>query len=226
MPHKPFSPTWPVPKSVTPLVAVLLYATLFMLAGCAEEIPVVEPIKRPDQSRTTDMDERVARKKKPKTKKKTPQPGKQANVPAKPAKPPVKVDPVILKATEMRTEIGEADAEGGWKVSDNGALQADIKTSFSITEMQMEMKADPAGNVWPEVELNLWEKNSKSTYFPWGNRTNTRDFVTTSSYFNYIKPINPPIPPGEYLVTFRFYNNGTVGTEDRNVYLRRILLLP
>lgn len=132
-------------------------------------------------------------------------------------------DPLILKAVDMPDhDNGAPDNEGGWLLWANGKIQQDmVKLEFTANKLVLDMKGMPALGIWPEVDLNMYNRTTKENFFPFN-----RDYVTTSSYHEYRVNLTPPLPPGDYLVTFRYYNNATPddSKEDRNVFMRRIEL--
>jgi len=135
------------------------------------------------------------------------------------------IEPITISAKDMNADNGQEDGQGGWILWSNGATQIDnVKINFPIREIDLEVRGDPALGIWPEVDLNMYNRTNKVNYFPWG----IRQSVTTSTYVMMPKAVFPPLPPGDYLIVFRYYNN-TVGgdpKEDRNAYLRKIILKP
>lgn len=135
--------------------------------------------------------------------------------------------PVVVSAQEMHTDrpgISAPDSEGGVVLNQAGGLILDnFKLDHVAREVVVEMRGEAAGNVWPEVDVNLYNRTEQKAYFAW-----PRDFVTSPRYHGYRHTLDVPLPPGEYFITFRYYNNvvpdGVEG--DRNVYLRKITFNP
>lgn len=134
------------------------------------------------------------------------------------------VEPVVVRATDMHYQNGvTTDTEGGLFFYGQAMAQVDhFKLPFPATDVVLEMKGQPAGNIWPEVECKLYSWDKQKWYTPW-----ERDYVTTSTYQEYHKPQQPPLPAGDYIVRLRYYNDLPVPEgEDRNVWLRKITFLP
>jgi hypothetical protein len=206
-------------------IAASALAMAFALVSC-DKPKVVEALKKPSEIKSS---AKQARKPAPKHKSSS----SRARTPVvqftPAATPKPGQTPQVLMATQMSADTGKADGQGGWNLISNGALQKGAyKIEFPVHEIQLEMKGDPAQNIWPEVELNLHNQTTGKNYFPWSGAESTHDYITTSTYFLYIKPVEPPIPPGEYLITFRYFNNNksVPGGEDRNAYLRKIVFVP
>ena len=134
-------------------------------------------------------------------------------------------EPDVLMATNMHADNGTTDSYGGWCLWANGALQVDgYHIEFPVRSVGIEMRGDKAENVWPEVDLNMYNRTESKNYFPF-----VRDFITTSGYQEMRIPQDPPLAPGDYLITFRFYNNFVPAEkpgEDRNAYLRKLTFYP
>lgn len=219
------------------LMALSLFsACLLLLCGCKE--PAVEkPLKLPE-------DIRSRRKNVPKPKRTAvPAPAdaplkndsstntregatsKTMSTPAVLFPTPRVVEPITIYAKDMTADNGQEDGNGGWILWSNGATQIDnVKINFPAREIGLEVKGDPALSIWPEVDLNMYNRTTKTNYYPWG----IRQYVTTSTYELLTKTINPSMMPGEYLITFRYYNNAVGGEikADRNAYLRKIVIKP
>lgn len=194
-----------------------------LMSGCQrpEEVKV---LKTPDEVEASKKPRkpRVRNEKKTVSARRTP--WLQPDAPAATPTPEVARKSFTLTAADMWSEnAATSDTEGGRTITRRGALQKDnVNIDFPIQEVVLEMKGDPSGNVWPEVNLNMYNRTTKKNYFPW-----QRDYVTTSSYFEYAKPVEPVMPPGSYLVTFRYYNDEVPSgsKDDRNVSLRKITFL-
>ncbi|MCX7626215.1 MAG: hypothetical protein N2Z21_08405 [Candidatus Sumerlaeaceae bacterium] len=138
--------------------------------------------------------------------------------------PAIDYTPIVVDASAMWTDKATSDPAGGKKLSRNGFLQVDnVQVPYPIAEVVLEMKGTHLGNVWPEVDLNMFNRTEKKNFFPW-----PRDYVTTSSFHLFVKKVDPPMPPGTYLITFRYYNDSPSDNpeEDRAVTLKRIELRP
>ncbi len=210
-------------------LSVLSFAVVFALAGCKQR-DVVEPLKRPEEIREK-MEKEKAEKAKAKAKP-TARSGARRSRSSEQAKatptpsptPPIDYSPIVIDASNMWSDKGTSDPAGGKKLSRNGFLQIDnIQVPYPVAEVILEMKGSPLGNVWPEVDLNMYNRTEKKNFFPW-----PRDYVTTSSFHLYPKKVDPPLPPGTYLITFRYYNDAPAENpaEDRAVTLKRIELRP
>ena len=138
--------------------------------------------------------------------------------------PVIDYTPIVIEANRMATDRGKPDPAGGKILTRNGFLQIDgVEVPFPIGEVVLEIKGSPAGNIWPEVDLNMYNRTVAKNFFPW-----PRDYVTTNTFHRYSKTVNPPMPPGKYLVTFRYYNDGTSDNpaENRAVTLKSIEIKP
>jgi hypothetical protein len=207
---------------------MLLLVCTVGLVACRKPKPV-EVLKTPEEVRAKMEKDREAparkapRKDKPvaQTRRATPPP---ARTPSPTPTPMVDYSPVVIQATGMMTETGSPEPEGGWNMSANGALQIDnFDVPYPVKQVVLEMKGNSAVGIWPEVDLNMYNRTEKKNFFPW-----PRDYVTTSGYHLYTKDVNPALPPGKYLVTFRYYNDRVPqgSTEDRSICIRKIELNP
>lgn len=181
-----------------------------------EETTVKEKVEKPRQEPKASP--KPARRPQAKISK-TPTP-----VPSPTATPPIDYTPILVDASAMWTDKATSDPAGGKRLSRNGFLQIDnVHVPYPIAEVVLEMKGSPLGNVWPEVDLNMFNRTEKKNFFPW-----PRDYVTTSSFHSFAKKVDPPMPPGTYLITFRYYNDtpSENPAEDRAVTLKRIELRP
>lgn len=210
------------------LAAVLLTLGVLSMSGCQRE-KVVEPLKKPEEVRAAMEKEKQAKTQKPKPTRRPSREGRQARAtttppPAAPSPTVVDTSPIVIEAASMATDKATTDPQGGKKLTRNGFLQIDnVNIPYPVAKVLLEMRGTPAGNVWPEVDLNMYNRTEKKNFFPW-----KRDYVTTSTFHVYQGVQNPPLPPGTYLITFRYYNDdgGSVPNEDRSVTLRRIILQP
>lgn len=144
--------------------------------------------------------------------------------PPPPTPDPEDPQPIVIRAVDMRADHGYEDAEGGWCLNAAGHFFLDnVEVPFPIREVEIEMKGEPAYDIWPAVELNMFHHDAGRNYFPF-----PRDFVTTDTYHLYPMVLNPPFPPGKWMFRFWYYNNFVPegSTEDRNFYLRKITLKP
>jgi hypothetical protein len=154
-------------------------------------------------------------------------PSRTANVPRTAPRatpePPPRPKPIVIMATDMRPDVGTSDTEGGWALTAAGALWLDnYRLEAPIGAMVLEAKGQPAGGVWPEVDVNFYDPVQRVNYGGW-----PRDFITSSEYTEFHRDTHKVIPPGEYTVIFRYHNNTPVPPgEDRNVWLRKIELYP
>lgn len=141
-----------------------------------------------------------------------------------PVAPPVR-EPLIIPAPKMHiTANGQPDGPDGITLTTNGALQIDnVKVEFPVREIGIEMRGSAAGGIWPEVDLNLYNRTTKTNSFPFA-----RDFVTTSGYTMFFRNLDKDLEAGDYLVSFRYYNNSAepLAGGDRNVSLKNIYLFP
>ena len=204
-------------------VLLALSAVAFLLCGCREE--VVRPLKTVEDVRPTE----------------TPTPRKTSLVRSTPQRsahspgwagasstrstpvPTPALTPMTIHVSTMFADNGSTDSEGGYQLVANGALYRDhLRLDFTAHGVTLEMKGDPSGNIWPEIDLNMYNRTEKKSFFPW-----PRDYVTTDVYHEFHRELDRPLPPGEYLVTFRYYNNaGWEVKDDRNVFLRKVVLYP
>jgi hypothetical protein len=190
---------------------------LVCLTGCGQP-EVVELARKP--SETTQTKERASAERRPRR-----EPTRRVRTPAPTPTPEVELEPVEISAANMHGDNGQADGAGGWVLTANGALAVDnVKLEYPIRAIALELRGDPAHDIWPEFDVNMYNRTVKKNYFPW-----PRDYATSTVYHIVRRPIDPPLLPGEYLVTFRYYNNSALpegSTEDRNIALRRIILYP
>lgn len=208
-------------------------AVVAFLVGCQQK-DVVEPLKRPEEVREA-MEREKARKAQRKA---SPSPtaaarrraasgqprAAQTPAPSVTPTPEIVPTPLVIEASAMWTDKGVPDPAGGKMLPRNGFLQIDrVEVPFPIREVVLEMKGTSAGGVWPEVDLNMYNRTAAKNFFPW-----PRDYVTTSTFTAYAKKVEPPMPPGTYLVTFRYYNHSQTEApgEKRSVTLRRLELRP
>lgn len=221
----------PGARSTTPLWTKWFFVGLLIaglsLGGCkqrvkikekviGEEEPPKEEVEKPRQE--PKVTPKPTRRPQAKTSK-TPTP-----VPSPTATPPIDYTPIVVDASAMWTDKATSDPAGGKRLSRNGFLQIDnVQVPYPIAEVVLEMKGSPLGNVWPEVDLNMYNRTEKKNFFPW-----PRDYVTTSSFHLFAKKVDPAMPPGTYLITFRYYNDtpSENPAEDRAVTLKRIELRP
>lgn len=144
----------------------------------------------------------------------------------RPAPSPTPVpESVAIMATDMATAQGAKDKDGGMLLTSNGALQLDgVKLDFPVSEVELEVRGEPAHEIWPEFDINAYNRTKKVNSYPW-----PRDYATSTTYHTVRRPIDPPLAPGEYLLTVRYYNNSALpegSTEDRNFGIRKIVFHP
>ena len=198
-------------NSLVRLLPVLLAFAVLTLSGCREQPRAVEVVKKePDR-----------------TLKPTPAPTPAVEtsytepIVARPTPRPVPT-PIVLMAVDMPITSGTPDNEGGVCLPMNGKIMTEsLKIDFPVHKVVMEMKGRPAGGVWPLVNLNTRNQTIQKNF-----AALPRTFVTTSTYHLYHLPQKPPLPPGDYQITFRFYNNQDLDGEDRAVFLRKIEFHP
>jgi hypothetical protein len=130
---------------------------------------------------------------------------------------------MTINVATMVADNGTTDSEGGYELVANGALYRDhVRVDFPVNGVTLEMKGDPSGNLWPLIDLGMYNRTEKKNFNPW-----PQDYVTTSTYHEFHRSLDEPMPPGEYLVTFRYYNNQPSSVaDDLNVFLRKIVLYP
>jgi hypothetical protein len=206
-------------------LGALVLASALALVSCKQGEKAKKPAEVSEEPSTTEKVEkprkrstaaRVARR--------TPAHPTSTPAPSPTPTPTIDYSPIIIDAAKMWTDKGQPDPTGGKKLSRNGMLQIDnIQVPYPVAEVVLEMKGSPLGNVWPEVDLNMYNRTEKKNFFPW-----PRDYVTTSSFHKYAKKVDPPMPPGTYLITFRYYNDtpSENPAEDRAVTLKQIELRP
>jgi len=208
------------------LFAVLATCLAVALGASACKSDVVQPLKRPEDVRK-DKKGSKGRSKATQTTQ-TARSRRAAPTPvggvAPSPTPAQERAPIDIIVSLMWSDKAVEDPEGGKRLPSNGFLQIDyVSVPYPISEVVLEAKGSPLGGVWPEVDLNMYNRSAKKNFFPW-----PRDYVTTTTFQSYAKKVDPPLPPGTYLITFRYYNDSHVpGTgEDRSVTLRRIELRP
>ena len=128
-------------------------------------------------------------------------------------------------ATSMRADTGTSDPEGGWQLNSAGALWVDrLKLEQPISGILIEAKGQPSAGVWPNIGFGLFELPDQKNAGGW-----KRDFITTNTYTEYYRDLERIIPPGEYVGVLRYHNNTQEPfdpAEDRNVWVRKIVLYP
>ena len=131
--------------------------------------------------------------------------------------------PITIMATEMRADVGTSDTEGGWQLNAAGALWVDnLKLEQPVKAILIEAKGQPSAGVWPNIDFGLFERSTQKNAGGW-----KRDFITSSTYVEYYRDMERPIPAGEYVGVLRFHNNSAKPLnpdEDRNVWVRKIVL--
>lgn len=200
------------------LTISLCAAAALGLTGCGQP-EVVELARKPGETTQTKERPSAERKSRREPQRRAPRP------PAATPTPEIVLEPIEIRATSMHADNGQADGNGGWVLTANGALALDnVKLEYPVRSIALELRGDPAHDIWPEFDVNMYNRTVKKNYFPW-----PRDYATSTSYHVVRRPVDPPLLPGEYLVTFRYYNNSALpegSTQDRNIALRRILLYP
>jgi hypothetical protein len=210
------------------LFAVLATCLAVALGASACKSDVVQPLKRPEDVRK-DKDKKTSKGRSKATQTtQTARSRRSTPIPVAGAVPsPTPAEertPIVIDVSLMWSDKAVDDPEGGKRLPSNGFLQIDyVSVPYPISEVVLEAKGSSLAGVWPEVDLNMYNRSAKKNFFPW-----PRDYVTTTTFQSYAKKVNPPLPPGTYLITFRYYNDSHVpGTgEDRSVTLRRIELRP
>ena len=197
-------------------------SAVLLLAGCRQE-EVVKPLKSPEEVRKAGKAKQKPKETAPPTDSET----RVRRATPKPTATPIPED-VVLMATSMAADNGSSDSEGGWTLWANGKLQKDmVKLPYTAREVCVEVKGQPASNIWPEFNLNMYNQTTKINHFPLGV---DNQYATSSTYYFICKPLIPTeqLEAGDYLVTFRFYNNQVPegSSEDRNIWLRKIVLKP
>lgn len=195
---------------VRPAVALLALAAL-ILSGCGEKPQAVEVVKKDTPSRPKPTHAATPVVETPYTEPVAP-----------PPTPRPAPTPIVLMARDMPITSGTPDREGGVCLPMNGKIQIEpFKIGFPVYKIVMEMKGRPAGGVWPLVDLNTRNQTIQKNFVAL-----PKTFVTTSSYHLYPLPQKPPLPPGDYQITFRFHNNQDLDGEDRAAWLRKIEFHP
>ena len=220
------------------------------LAGCGGEPEIVKPLKTDEEVRAEQAERARARRDAPAREtrretgresastprpRSTPRPAVRAaeTTPTQqPPPPPVAVAddsvpdptlPIELNMNVMRADAGSSDTEGGWNLNTNGMVYLmGVPVTFPIHALGVEVRGEAAEGTWPMVELTLYNRERRAYYYPMN-----KVYVTWGEYRDHHIPLDPPLPPGEYQISFRFLNNETPGTQgDRNVYFRGLVLYP
>jgi hypothetical protein len=200
------------------LVAIGL-ASIVVLAGC-EEPRVVKPLKTPDPAAVREAREARERARRPAA-----TPMRTAVVTPEVRLTPEPRGPLTLHPTFI-TRIegsGSTSTEEASLVS-NGAFWFDLRLNRTIRQSLLEARGQAAGGVWPQVDVTAFTVGPEPKVFTvW-----SRDFLTTDTHVEMVKDLERPMPPGHYQVIFRYYNNSdnVPEGEDRNVWMKRIILYP
>lgn len=198
---------------------LLLISLALMCAGC-EEPRIVKPLKTPDRTRQT-----VARR------------GDRRTTRTAPAQQTAIVTPVVRRTPEPRGPItldssfitrieggGTTSTDGTASLASNGAFWYDFNLNRTIRQVLVEARGQLAGGVGPLVDVTAFTVGPETKNFTlW-----SRDYITTNTYTEKVKDTNVPVKPGHYNIVFRYYNNSenVPPGEDRNVWLKRIILYP
>lgn len=225
------------------------------LAGCGGEPEIVKPLKTDEEVRAEQAERARARRDAPARETRrgqtrgeaggepaptprpraTPRPDARAaeTTPTQqppPPPPPVADDnmldhtlPIELTMSVMRADAGSSDTEGGWSLNTNGMVYVmGVPVTFPIHALGVEARGQAAEGTWPMVELTFYNRERRAYYYPMN-----KVYVTWAEYRDHHIPLDPPLPPGEYQISFRFLNNETPGTQgDRNVHFRKLVLYP
>ena len=201
-------------------IGMVCIAGALLLAGCGKEENVPRALEPEERARLrTRSSERVdTRPVGPRSVRPTPrQITRRTPVP--------RPDPITIEAGEMRKDNGTSDTEGGWTLVSNGTMILDkLTVDFPVKGILIEAKGQPAGEIWPRVDVNLFKLPEKTSFGGW-----PEDSITTSTYTEYYRDTQKIIPPGDYIVAFLYKNNSAEPIppgEDRNVSLRKIVLYP
>jgi predicted small lipoprotein YifL len=213
---------------------LLVAAALLVFTGCEQPKPL-ELAKPLDEDAPSDA--------------RTPRPKQDGDTPAQPYRrrqfsereptptpgptptPSVFFDPeqpdtathLVLKPSDFQASAGEPDGEGGWVLQSNGVLHIpERRIPFEIYKLEIEVKGEPVGDIWPEFHLALYHHGLRRNLQIMPTRSN---FAVTREWQTQSFELAKPLPAGQYRLDFRMLNAYTdeQTSASRKLHVRRII---
>jgi hypothetical protein len=204
-------------RSVRPLAAMFAIAmALTIFVGCNKEPEVVQPKRSTEDIRREHEAEKRGESRTRRT----------TATPRPVATPKSDLAPVLISAVNMKVRYTEAVSEttNSKGLLANGQLYAEnVNVPFDTAYVTIIGRGDPAGNVWPEYELHFVNTADGRNLYTINQR-----YIDTKDFAPQRVKLDRLVPAGNYQIIFGYLNNPvpTDVKEDRNVFLRTIMLEP